>query len=1340
MRNKFLAQTALCGVVLMMTCPAIAGLSLSDTPMFVTEALLPNVLITPVLYKGYNETILKDLPWKTQSATLLAVPWSYSRLVANPNGFRVTPWPNTFISTSTTPNGCVVATNVASYVCSQTSLYSRGGGDIGVSGGNTVKNFPLSYDITAGSYSNSVNASNYSQEMYPQRPEDILGDSRYLEAKSKYFHSNSNFLYFDAAAADAYEAWPNLGGNYSFSSYPTVDSARNAKYSPMAAYADAGTVALDDFVDNTMLNIGGSPIVHKAYVGQFWKKIADNVTDPASFIGTCWDVNAETSKFGCTTAMTDAQKMQFAHWFTYWRSSDLATRGMYGKLFKRLADADLLSKFRFSIGMNGGAFTDGFYSVDNAVGANKAAKTINLLESIGNVIYSPDTNFVQAWEHRASNAKLTSDDAYRDAPGQPLRSCRRNYEVLLTPDYSQLSWAMGAYMADRSLDNPRADRLTGVPFPDIYANTWSDVGAEGWATDLRPDLANNILPGLRDPATHQHVVRYIIGPNAEGGDIFPSGLLTYGAAWDLATAATANGTWPELPAGTRVDFRSTFDDLWHMALNSRGFFYPSNNVSEATAKLLETFNDVLVRNVSGSAVATNTSSLESGGKIYLATVESDWKGHLRAYNIAPNAAGTILEVDYSAPLWDLAEKASGLGWSARQIATYNGTVGVPFSWDTIGATEQDRLRSASPVGVTSSDLYAQRLLEYLRGSGACEDGHSAATNELCTSGVTYTFRRRNLDRSKTDAYSANNLNGRNVLGDIANSNPWLTSPPPVGRSDVDYPGYNTHRVTYKNRPNVLYVGANDGMLHAVDASNGAELFAYVPSFVQAHLHELANTGYSHKFFVDGSPFAAEVDLGGWKTVLAGGANKGGKGYYLLDVTSPSSNTELNAGDWVKWEFTHPSDLHYTYNLPVADGHGQARQIVRMNDGNLALIVGNGYPETAGNKACLFIIYLAGPGDDHIWGDGVGGAHGADYHHAEYHKLCAGVADYSATGTNDGGLDTNGLSTPTPVDLNGDGKVDVVYAGDLNGNMWRFDVSNVNPTTTTGEGVDAVVTNNWAVDYSGNPLFVAKNAAGVRQPIITPPELSFNTGEGYSGPLVLFGTGKYIESSDRSNLDVQSFYGVWDRGLSGITRGNLFQQTFQLDATLTPNIRYQASKPTPTYCTAAALADCPNDTVANPVPTTNRHLGWFWDMPTSGERLTGKMNLINGIVLFNTFYPATESYDCVVGGVATTCTRLDPCQYGGDGWIMGLNAVNGYMEDKFPVFDVDQNGVLDAYDASHKAAGMKVGAAIGGTSFARGIKETKVGLYAPTNKVSPPPVVIDTGTAGSGRVSWFELLD
>ena len=1374
---------SLISVMLSMTftaTPVRAELNLSDSPMFVTDVLLPNVVISPAYWWSMGESALKDVPWTDplQSPTLKKQAWSSSALSPGTSAFRVTPWPKSNLSVKNAipqPTGCVNATNVASYLCSQASVYSQDQWTTG----SSSRNDAIGYSITNGSYmntcSNKSTGACYLQEIYPVGSSDPTSDPRYVEAKSRYFHSDSNFLYFNPAIADSYTPWPSLGGP-AFLSYGIGDSAASAYYSPLNDYSNsAGTVLLNSpLVDNTMMGdtSTGLKYSHMAYLGQYWVKAPGaQVITASSYTGTCWDLNATTTNIGCSSAMTDQQKQQFASWFTYWRSSDYATRGMLGNLFDGLNTSGVLNKFRFAFNLtdaNNRVQIVGFYSVPGSSGSDSTTQTNNFLATIRNTIYSSQTSFAKSWNPSGTNYYLSQDAAYRDVTGQPLRSCRRNYEVILTPDYTGLSWVPAgipggsSYILPATSQLPRTvddfpDQLAytdssgvqfSVPYPDMNSipYTWGQVGAEGWITDLRPDLPDTLLPGQQDPATWQHVVRYIVGPNSDGGILFPqliptqsspNPILDYNTATTIAAAATKNNSWPKLWTVSDLtdvfgsaepnmsvdrDARNTYDDLWHMALNSHGYFYPSDNVSLAVTNLLNAFSDVLVRNVSGSAVATNTSSLKQGGMIYQATVESDWKGHLRAYSITPSTNAqnqAILSINYGSPSWDLAEQVSAQASGNRIIASYNGTIGVPFRWANIGTTAQALLETAPPANVADLDTYGSSVLDYLRGSGTCEVGSAT----ICSAPVVYSFRRRNLNATITTPYAAaSNPNGRNVLGDIDNSNPWFVPPPVAGRSDLDYPGYNAFRIARKNRPNVIYVGANDGLLHAVNTSAssihgmatnaGSELFAYAPSFVQSNLYQLASPSYSHLFFVDGSPFAADIDVSGngtWQTVLAGGANKGGKGYYLLDVTDPANNTEANPSSWVLWEFnsTNAPDasLNYTFNLPTADGYGQARQIVRMNDGKAALIVGNGYPTDSNRQACLLVIYLSGPtGTGNSW-----------VLNTDYHKICVGSTDYSPTGTNDLGINTNGLSTPTPFDTNGDGKADVIYAGDLNGNMWRFDVSSADPT-----------------QWSGSLLFTAKSSTA-RQPIVSPPEvmsyaLSASSGQ-VKGQLLLFGTGKYIEPNDRTDTNTQSYYGVWDRGLTGITRTNLHAQVLNSSATSGQYTTRQQTTLTPVnYCTAASLAAC-----------SGKQLGWYWDMPTSGERLTGKSNLVNGVILFNTFYPLTDTYT----SNGQTITELDPCQYGGNGWLMALDAVNGYMN-SFAVFDLNQDGVVNSSDTA--AAGVQVGAAIGGTSFAQGVGNTKIGIYSPTdlgtnaNQGNKMQVTISTGAGGSGRVSWYELLD
>ncbi len=1372
MKNDLVSKLVLLLGASIAASPSLAGLSISDSPLFVTEVLAPNVIISPAYRWNANEVSLMDIPWDTMSAcgygsvkdyidrskcpkTLQDDPgyvlWRNEadylpKLVGayqwvNGSAFtlgpwRVTPWPGM--------KWCKDSEN-RRYACTDQEVYPDDGKtSFGMTNNKNI-NFRYEEPYGAKYVAPYTNFDPSRKNAYGFSP----GVLNYDPGRIRYARSDLNFLYYREGLKDFYKPWPALGDK-SFEGYADLADALAPYYNPLSKKQKA-TLGLDQ--SYVYVDYDNSGNISDAYIGKYYKY---NGPDDSGKSPDVWRPSSYTEHV-INFADKDAV-MPFANWYTYWRSSYLASRGLMATVLSELQNRKLLDRFR--IGLNYKK-KNGDREVELKDFSSDATKKI---KDLAGIIYDYDTNF-SGWDHSATLSYFKQSGAYKDKPDNSVsdwsgvRSCRRNYEIVIAPDYSLLRSDDFIKPPIGSVSDQWEQSLSEM-YRDGVPDLWGDVGAIGWKQDLATDLPNTLLPGKQDEATWQHLVRFVIAPKAEGfvfakkkdaaGNVIfdPSSTDYTGALTELKRQYTANKNVWITPSDTDTYGKGTIDDLWHMALNSRGMFYPSESITSSIENLLQAFNDILVRNVSGSALATNTSSLREGGQVYQAAVESDWKGHLRAFNVVQDKNNkSVLNVDIANPVWDLAQSVSTTAWDARVIATYDGASGLPFRWNQLGSVKSVfKQAENTPVGVTDAESYGEKMVEYLRGRGECEEGASTS----CKAGGSFVFRRRNLDSSNTKPYSmASNPNGRNVLGDIANSNPWLTPPPPAGFSDVDFPGYNQHRVANKARPRVLYVGANDGMLHAVRAEGndaGKEIFAYIPSFVQTNLPQLAKIGYSHKYYVDGSPFSSEVDISGngtgWKTVLAGGANKGGKGYYLLDVTNPVGNTEAAAANWVMWEFTKKdnADLHYTYNLPIDDGNGHASQLARMNNNKWALIVGNGYPEDSGKKACLFILYVNGPGEGGVWDDGAGA--GDNHYGSEYIKLCAGNSDYSS----DGGLDTNGLSTPRPVDVNGDGRVDYIYAGDLNGNLWRFDV----PADENKVG-EATVTK-WGVANSGSPLFVAKNEAGKRQPFVSPPSVIPHTVKESaedgslvvkSGRLVLAGTGKYLENSDRTNTDVQSFYAVWDRDLSGLTRGNLFKQTFNTD---TPGLRTQSSgaKPQPRYCTASTLAGCPNasDTGAD----SKRQLGWYWDMPTSGERLTGKINVINGVVLFNTFFPAP---DYIVEGGKTKIRevdgvpQLDPCQYGGDGWLMGMNAVYGYMEDRFSIFDVNQDGLVNSSDTP--SAGVKVGAAIGGTTFATGTESTKIGIYSPTNlgthesEGKDMRAVINVGES-SGRVSWYELLN
>ena len=293
---------------------------------------------------------------------------------------------------------------------------------------------------------------------------------------------------------------------------------------------------------------------------------------------------------------------------------------------------------------------------------------------------------------------------------------------------------------------------------------------------------------------------------------------------------------------------------------------------------------------------------------------------------------------------------------------------------------------------------------------------------------------------------------------------------------------------------LVFVGANDGMLHAFHAETGIEWFAYIPQLLLPYLYQLADPLVDHQFYIDQTPYISQIQN---KSYMICGLGYGGKGYFCLDISNINSNDSVNerldASNLVKWEY--PSSHTQDPNLGVS--FSQAFIVNSNYQDTPIAIFGNGYSSTTG-KAVLYIL-----------------------------DANTGIPIVT---TNDGlpGIDTmdqngdNGLSTPALIDSDLNGTVDYVYAGDLKGNLWKFDLSHSQPK-------------NWQVFYntqnnrkgSPQPLFQAVNSNGACQPITSRPEIMSFCGKSNAGTMVIFGTGQYLEPSDRQNQTIQSIYGVWD---------------------------------------------------------------------------------------------------------------------------------------------------------------------------------------------------------------------
>ncbi|OYY93089.1 MAG: hypothetical protein B7Y41_13330 [Hydrogenophilales bacterium 28-61-23] len=681
--------------------------------------------------------------------------------------------------------------------------------------------------------------------------------------------------------------------------------------------------------------------------------------------------------------------------------------------------------------------------------------------------------------------------------------------------------------------------------------------------------------------------------------------------------------------------------------------------------LKNAFADIIKRTGSASSVATSTTELKAGSRYFLAQFASEeWSGTLLSTVLTTGTqewdAGTVLNSQVSSSTDSRVIITKG-------IDTVTGLPGgAPFQWSTTALTSaQQSSLNADETG--TADARGSNRVGYLRGHSQYE-------------GVAVgTFRTRPTRK----------------LGDIVNASPWYVGAPGAGYSDVDYPSYGTFVSDFKNRFPVVYVGANDGMLHGFNACElpvysgspstlisgqpgcttalqGKEVLAYVPSKVYSNLSWLMAQAYgsnsnNHKYFVDGSPMVGDAYLSSktsWRSVLVGGLNSGGKAFYALDVTNPADTTlaskgpvfsETNASSLLLWEFTDTddSDLGLTYNLPPIDADSsQPKQYIRFKpytgypDGRWAVVVGNGYNSTNG-YAALYILFLDGP-------TGTGGAWTLG---TDYVKI---VAEKSTTGG-------NGLSSPFPFDSDGDGYVDTIYAGDLHGNMWRFLVG-PHATSSLYTGVTSTPST-WTVAFSPStcaasapstctPLFVAEDGASptsLRQPIISPPIV---TRHPTSGLMVLFGTGQYLSSGDVLSAATQTFYGIQDTDAFVSGRGVLASQTL---STVNP--------PTITATTHPTLT----------LPAVEK--GWYSDFSISGERITGRPNLIGGLALFDAVTPSTVA---CTGGVTSR--------------LMALNYSTGAMP-TYVTFDTNNDGQINSSDTI--SAGISTGSSLGGTTFLKG---------------------------------------
>lgn len=525
----------------------------------------------------------------------------------------------------------------------------------------------------------------------------------------------------------------------------------------------------------------------------------------------------------------------------------------------------------------------------------------------------------------------------------------------------------------------------------------------------------------------------------------------------------------------------------------------------------------------------------------------------------------------------------------------------------------------------------------------------SSTNRLTEANAEITLNYMRGDQSLENASTGLRARGNNMLGPIVNAGPWVQGQPSATYLESQFKGYADFAKAQLTRDKLLWVGANDGMLHAFCAeeksggsctSGGNELFAYVPGMLANRLAEIplqrgtpARTRLNNANFtrdsvetqpdstvwayVDGSPYTADVKIniakdsnnvetGTWKTYLFSSLGRGGRGLFALDVTNVATlaNGEGNANSIFKWQFTSDDDpdLGYVVNdIAVNANTNQAMPVVRLNNGKFGIIVGNGYKSLTG-KAALFILFVDGP----VTTAGLTNWTG------QYRKI---VAD-DGTG--------NGLISPSWVDRNNDGAADVVYAGDLKGNLWKFDLT-------------SATASNWKVAYtttSGNttinrPLFTAQYSTTVNGvttviplPITTAPEYVYPA---FDGLIINFGTGNAFETGDFPKPSVQQrFYGIWDKpSFASVTTGT--GPMVPLDMSTLKQRNYVMNA---TSGVVTATADVVTNGIStyNGINWTTQH-GWYINLPGASEAVNFNPQLVASFLVFQTIRPKTTTENC-----------------------------------------------------------------------------------------------------------------
>lgn len=892
-----------------------------------------------------------------------------------------------------------------------------------------------------------------------------------------------------------------------------------------------------------------------------------------------------------TTCTYNEEMTNFANWWSYYRTRIQSMKTAASQAFKSLdsryrvglVTINNASSNYLAIGTFDNGQKQSWYQKLFAVSPNGSTPLRTALASVG--------------RHYAGKKTLGSDDPMQYA-------CQSNFTLLTTDGY----W--NDTTTPTRINGSSIGNLDGgtTPRPQFdssnKSNTLADTTMYYYDTDIRDGTFSNCTGALGSSVCgtvsdypKQNMLTLTLGLGIDGTLVYTDDYKTQ-TSGNFKELTNGTKNWPDPTVnedGTRID------DLWHAAVNAGGTYYSASNPKLLRDSLAKGLSEI--KSLQGAAAAAAASSLAptNGDNFqYVASYQSvKWIGNLEARTVnvtslqtsetavwcAENVASqscTTPAVSYVGPDGNLYCKTTNSNQTDCDSA--KGSLGSALTFSEpascyvqIASSCTGKLRSQlgsrniyfngnnAMVPFTAGNLPAQHVTALSNGYLALSQMQGLQTTDPKTTDankvaklVDYLKGNKTYEDTSINTVSDNRLfrERQAVLGDISQSRPAYFKTSNAGYLDANYKTYKNNTST---RTPAVYVGANDGMLHAFNATTGFEMWAFIPTPVIPNLANLADKEYGanyHTNYVNGSPVVADICVSAcsgsnavWKTILVSGLNGGGRGYFAIDVTTPEAPVLL-------WEFYAQasgtnSNLGYTFGNPV---------VTKMQDGRWVVLVSSGYNNGTYARKLSDGSYV----NNTPAGDGAGYLYVLDANTGSILKTLS-------TGEGSAGQPSGLAKISAYADQMFENNTAVnVYGGDLNGNIWRF---NINTGAVT-------------------KIATLQDASRTPQKITTQPEL----GKIDSNVVVMVGTGKFLELSDLTNMPFNSAYTFKDNGQSAaINRDQLVLQTMGGDRKVT----------------------------STGTVNFNTGYGWVLDFP-AGERVNLDPLLLNGALMMPTMVPSSEA--------------------------------------------------------------------------------------------------------------------